>query len=235
MPAAGRSRCAGVLKHMHGCFDFPKAILTKIEHQFICFLWSGSENVKCLFSAAWVNVCVPKSEGRLGLKRLKDFNESIMMRTLWNLVSGTVNPWTQWVKANYLKDKSFWTVKPPDDCSWAWRSILKKRVTALKYCKIIVGDGKSTFIWQDPWLIGDNLNLTTSRHSIMVSGLPYISKVYKMISANSDWIIPYKSTRAEDLKEIWRIIQAGPKPDIQDRDRMVWTLTTNGTFSSKSA
>jgi hypothetical protein len=48
-----------------------------------------------------------------------------------------------------IKDRNFWLLKPPGDCSWSWRKILKLR--PLIHDKIIKVGGNEispdTFIW----------------------------------------------------------------------------------------
>ncbi|KAF6135758.1 hypothetical protein GIB67_028614 [Kingdonia uniflora] len=70
-----------------GCFDFSKGVLERIEQMLTRFLWSGNDEQKCVSAVSWDDLCMPKKEGGgLGIKKLKDFNNSLLMRTLWGVV-----------------------------------------------------------------------------------------------------------------------------------------------------
>ena len=45
-----------------------------------------------------------------------------------------------------LKGRSFWLVKPTQDCSWGWRKLLKLRFIARNLLSFEVGDGSNIFL-----------------------------------------------------------------------------------------
>ena len=54
----------------------PKKILRDIEQRVRKFLWSGKLFGHCVAKVAWDDVCLPKSEGGLGIKNLIDWNKT---------------------------------------------------------------------------------------------------------------------------------------------------------------
>lgn len=52
-------------------FILPKKIIKLLEQKFNRFLWSGTDSIKAEAKVSWELVCVPKTEGGLGLKRLE--------------------------------------------------------------------------------------------------------------------------------------------------------------------
>ena len=68
-----------------------------------------------------------KNEGGLGLKSLHIWNEALMAKHLWNVLTDKESIWVKWVKTQWLKDDSVWVVKPNQDTSWCWRQILALR------------------------------------------------------------------------------------------------------------
>jgi hypothetical protein len=54
-----------------GIFILPKRTIKSIEHKFNRFLWNGKDIEATKAKVAWSNVCFPKKEGGLGLKRLE--------------------------------------------------------------------------------------------------------------------------------------------------------------------
>lgn len=49
------------------------------------FLWQGVELKSSGAKVAWASVFVPKKEGGLGFKRMKEWNRASMLRHMWAL------------------------------------------------------------------------------------------------------------------------------------------------------
>nr|GEV06785.1 RNA-directed DNA polymerase, eukaryota, reverse transcriptase zinc-binding domain protein [Tanacetum cinerariifolium] len=69
-------------------FVLPKNICTSIDRILKDFLWSFKESRKGFTSVAWKDICVPKSQGGLGLRSMKLMNEGLMIKYLWNIIRG---------------------------------------------------------------------------------------------------------------------------------------------------
>ncbi|GJY11382.1 hypothetical protein Tco_0379567 [Tanacetum coccineum] len=72
-----------VLGSMHiywaSVFILPSRILLDIEQLMRGFLWCQGKMMKGKSKVAWEVVCLPKSEGGLGVRRLELFNKTILM------------------------------------------------------------------------------------------------------------------------------------------------------------
>jgi len=62
-------------------------------------------------------VCLPKKEGGLGLKRLEVWNQAAIMRHILLLFTRAGSLWVAWVLKYLLKGRSFWEVKVPQGSS----------------------------------------------------------------------------------------------------------------------
>ena len=49
------------------------------------FLWSGSDMRTNGAKVAWDQVCLPKKEGGLGIKRITEWNKIALLKHIWNL------------------------------------------------------------------------------------------------------------------------------------------------------
>ncbi len=67
-----------------------------------------------------------------------------------------------WVKANLIKQKCFWTMKVPGDCSWCWRKILQLRAIVRPFIRHQIGTGKEVFFWHDFWQRSGPLSTVTA-------------------------------------------------------------------------
>jgi hypothetical protein len=101
-----------------GIFILPKKIIKSIEQKFSRFLWNGKDVETAKAKVTWSDVCFPKKEGGLGLKRLEVWNQTFMLSHIWGIFPRSSSLWVAWVKANLLRKKSFWSVGILQNCSW---------------------------------------------------------------------------------------------------------------------
>ena len=138
---------------MYRCsmFIIPKYTITKIEKIFSSFLWSGKVgNARCA-KVSWKSVCLPKEEGGLGLRPVKDSNDASVMKHIWNLFYRKDSLWVAWVQRLYLRQGSVWCARTPSYCSWSWRKILQLRERVRPFIRHKVYNGVGTFLWHDFW------------------------------------------------------------------------------------
>ncbi|XP_028057939.1 uncharacterized protein LOC114261825 [Camellia sinensis] len=211
-------------------FILPKKVVKDIEGVFRAFLWFGSELKKYGAKVSWDKVCSPKKGGDLGLKSMGVWNKAVIAKHIWFLFSGGERSmWCQWVKSYLLKGRSFWKVKVPTDSSWVWRKILGLRPIIYPYMKYSVGDGNSVFFWFDNWhplgslwaKFGDRIMYDTA-----------VNFRVSRINSNSSWRWPTSIP-----VDICDLIQSTPQALIprSSPDKLMWTLSTDGLFSIKSA
>ncbi|GJS81053.1 hypothetical protein Tco_0747594 [Tanacetum coccineum] len=59
---------------------------------------------------AWKEVCKPKSHGGLRIKLLGPWNETLLVKHIWNIANRKETLWVKWVHAVKLKGRSFWDI-----------------------------------------------------------------------------------------------------------------------------
>lgn len=67
-------------------FPIPVTIIDKISSICRRFFWGGTKP-----KVAWVDICLPKNEGGLGLKDCKNWNKVMLLKTLWDIHSNKSN------------------------------------------------------------------------------------------------------------------------------------------------
>ena len=136
---------------MYWCslFIIPKYTTSKIEQIFSNFLWSGKMGSARHAKIRWESVCLPKEEGGLGLRRVKDSNDANVMKHIWNLFYRKDSLWVAWVRRLYLRQGSLWCAKVPSICSWSWCKLLQLRDRIRPFIKHKVCNGTGTFLWHD--------------------------------------------------------------------------------------
>jgi hypothetical protein len=187
--------------------------INKIER---AFLWSAKETTtgaKCKVN--WEAVCRPKKLGGLGVLHMGKFATALRLRWRWlewknpgKIWAGLGNPCTS------------------DDMDIFYASTT-----------ITLGNGKKTPFWHAPWLNG--------RKPIDVAPLIYASskrKNWKVAQAlhEQSWIakidltLPFSLDHLSQFVDLCSLI-AQIDLHVDQEDNIVWRLTANGEYSTKSA
>jgi len=64
-------------------FRAPAGIVSSIKSILINFLWGGGEDHRKIARVDWDSICMSKEVGGLGVKRLKEFNISLLAKWCW--------------------------------------------------------------------------------------------------------------------------------------------------------
>ena len=82
-------------------FKAPTGIISSIESILkICF-WGGGEDVRKIAWVAWDSVCLPKEEGGLGVRRMREFNVALLGKWCWRMLVDRNGLWYRVLKARY--------------------------------------------------------------------------------------------------------------------------------------
>jgi hypothetical protein len=205
-------------------FILPKKIYHLLTQKFSRFLWGGSDSHPAHAKVAWVELCVPKREGGLGLKMLEDWNKASMLRHIWNLFVKSGSLWVAWINAYVLKGRSFWGVKIPQSCSWSWRKLLKLREVAKTFIRFKVGAGDNIFIWHDLWHPDGILIEKYGFRPIYDAGSHTNAKLSSFI-CNNQWNWP--PARSDALVCIQSQLPLVP---LGESDQVLWNFSKTGTY-----
>lgn len=130
-------------------FRLPKSCLETIESMCSAFLWSGSPHSNIKAKVAWHDICKPKQEGGLGIRRIADSSRVFALSLIWRLLTNSGSLWVAWTKQNLLRRRCFWDISDTGAGSWIWRKLLKLRQQAASYLRSAIGNGRNTLFWFD--------------------------------------------------------------------------------------
>ncbi|KAL2231031.1 UNVERIFIED_CONTAM: hypothetical protein Sindi_1697500 [Sesamum indicum] len=116
-------------------FILPKAIIKQIEKRLRNFLWKGTYT-SGYAKVAWKDVCKPIVEGGQGIKDIGILNRALMAKKLCD--------------HGRLCDNSIWAINEKGG-SWGWRKLLRLRSSILPITEFLIGEGRTFFLWKDPW------------------------------------------------------------------------------------
>lgn len=201
-------------------FILPKGCLDTIESMCAAFLWSGSPSVTYRAKVSWDDVCFPKEEGGLGLRKLRDTSRVFALRLIWLLFTQTGSFWVAWTNKYLLKDGTYWDAKDGTAGSWAWRKLLKLHPLAYEYLKYEVSDGKSVSFWFDDWLGMGKLIEATGDIGTQYLGVARHASIADAADENG-WKIRSRGNRR--FPDIYEKIYAVPLPNnLAGPDKVLW-------------
>ena len=100
-----------VLGSMHvywaSVFILLTGIIHDIEQLMCCFLWCQGEMNRGRAKVSWDDLCLPKKEGGLGVRKLEKFNVALMSSHVWKILTYKETLWVRWIHSYKLKNKSF--------------------------------------------------------------------------------------------------------------------------------
>lgn len=230
---AGRLQLAiSVLSSMQvywaSVFILPVSVSKEIEKLIRNFLWGGAEMAKGKAKVAWKDVCMPKSEGGLGIRPLILWNKTLVAFHLWSVVANRQSLWVKWIHTYRLKGRNFWEVKVPWDASWSWKKILGMRNDFRPFIQHRVGDGKSISFWFDTWTMAGPLVNFFSIREISAMGLSGKEKLADFY-VNGKWAWPRGL-----MEKVPDCDEQVPEIDQSLEDRVVWCSRNGSDHSFKT-
>ncbi|XP_061955562.1 uncharacterized protein LOC133677489 [Populus nigra] len=171
-------------------FILPTFIIRRIKGIFAAFIWKGTSLTPTGAKVAWASLCYPKSEGGLGIKRIKDWNKAAILKLVWRILTESSSVWVSWIHSTLLRGRCFWFYTAPSSSTWSWRKLLLSRTWSKGYFVPFIGNGRHTFLWLDYWLpSGRRLCDLLPFRLLSSTHLPWNAKVAEIISGGI-WAFP---------------------------------------------
>ena len=103
----------------------------------------------------WNSICKPKEEGGLGIRHLRQMNQSLLGMWLWRIGEGSDGLWRQVLDWKYSVPRNGWELQDAHKKSSAiWRGFLSVKKPFMENIKYQAGSGKMIIFWKDRW-VGD--------------------------------------------------------------------------------
>ncbi|KAF6175182.1 hypothetical protein GIB67_022863 [Kingdonia uniflora] len=209
-----------------GIYKWPISVIQEGERCIWNFLWSRSSETRKACTVSWEKVCKQRNEGRLGIRKLKDINLSLLMKLAWKFLEGG-DDWAKFIRAKFTARNGDLYTYFRGSSVWAglkWAMPMVKQHTGW-----IAGDGKDIDLWRDNWCalesikeLVDNKNIPWKQMKAKVS----------CIITNGKWTAPQ-----DLLTVLTRLnIELGSIKIYRGRrDQKIWEPNLQGKFSMQSA
>ncbi|KAL2225363.1 UNVERIFIED_CONTAM: putative mitochondrial protein [Sesamum indicum] len=126
-----------------------RAVIKEVEKRLRTFLWKGT-SMTGYATVPWKDVCKPE-EGGLGIKDIGILNRALMTKKLCDVIRcDRTSIWAEWLQHGRLRNNSIWTVGEQGG-SWGWRKLLRMRSYIQPMVELHIGDGRTFYLWKDPW------------------------------------------------------------------------------------
>jgi hypothetical protein len=172
---------------------------------------------------------IPKSKGGMGFRDLHCFNQAMLAKQCWRLLSDPDSLCAQVLRAKYYPDGDLVNAVLKKNSSFTWRSIMLGLKTFKRGCIWRPGDGGTIDIWSDQWIPSSpTRKILTPRGSIL------LSKVQELIDPTTgkwDEVLIRDNFRLGDVERILQI----PLPNFGQPDFVAWHFNKSVCFSVKSA
>ncbi|GJU34638.1 uncharacterized protein Tco_1182992 [Tanacetum coccineum] len=209
-----------VIASMHvywsSVFILPSRIMLDIEQLMRSFLWCNGEMRRGKAKVAWEDICLPKDEGGLGIRRLDHFNVALISSHVWSILTRKESLWVKWIHTHKLRGRNFWDYPFRGNMTWGWRKILQICPIIRKFIWYKIGNGSSISTWFDNWSMHSPVIQSITPRDIHAAGFSMQTTVADVVSQNA-WTWPLEWANRYPL------IFAMTVPSLnEDNDQVVW-------------
>lgn len=208
------------------CFKLLISLYKQIQSALTRFWWDLSPEVRKM--ASWKRLTLPKSCGGLGFREIEQFNDALLAKITWRILSNPESLLAQTLLGKYCLHDLLMMVNASSSCSHGWRGVLVGREVLRKGMSWIVGIGSSINVWTDPWLsldrpLSPNGPPTSANIALLVADLIHpVTGEWNLAAIRSH--LPHY----EDLIKKIVLSSCGMS------DSLVWLPEKSGTYSTKT-
>ncbi|KAL8133670.1 hypothetical protein AgCh_008927 [Apium graveolens] len=210
-------------------FLLPKQICSDLENIMCKYWWrSSASKPKGIHWMSWDRMCMKKSEGGLGFRKLHDFNLALLGKQGWRLITNQESMVSKIYKARYYPNGSFLTAKLGSNPSYVWRSVLESQEMLKAGVARRVGNGTTVDIEHDPWLPCEMDPYIHTHHQTLQG-----NKVVSLLAMDQNtWDVDLINDLF--IERDANLILSIPVRRL-DNDSWFWRKEKMGTYSVKSA
>ncbi|KAM1381510.1 hypothetical protein ACFX1T_033882 [Malus domestica] len=211
-------------------FKFPAMVCHDFD-TLVADFWWGSQGAKR--KTHWVSkevLGLPKDLGGLDFRNFSEFNDALLVKQCWRLISDPTSLWARVVKARYFPNCSFWDATKGGRAYWAWTSLLVGREVIQNGSHWQIMGGHDVRVWVDRWLHSLTSGHPEALGEVAVSPNLRVNSLicHESLEWDIDFLQPFI------FEEAQLVIKCLPLGDIRCKDQLVWDASKNGKYSVKS-
>jgi hypothetical protein len=172
---------------------------------------------------------MPKKKGGMGFQNYEDFNQALLAKQAWRMVTAPNSLCARVLRARYFENGDFLSAACPKKASYTWRSILHGRELLKEGLIWRVGNGSNINVWSQNWMPRSTLQKPFGHRPDVE-----VTKVQELLLPDgAGWNVNKLSECffESDVADILKI----PVGRAGSEDYLAWNYTKNGEFSVQSA
>jgi hypothetical protein len=200
----------------------------KITSIITRFWWGGDEHKQKIHRKKWCDIVVPKIVGGMGFRDFQLFNQAMLAKQGWRLMTKPDSLCAKVLRGKYYHDSDFLSARKKKNSSHVWRAILHGREGLCKCLIKCVGDGSTIRVFDDPWIPANS------------NGQPLCKPREAKVTMVDELIDMERMCWSKEKLEV-NLIETDRRAVCQiplgrfAEDEWAWTQEKNGVFLVRSA
>lgn len=173
---------------------------------------------------------MPKEEGGLGFHEIQKFNDALLAKQLWRILTQPNLLMFRVLRAKYFPTGGLLKAEATNNASWLWKCWMGAKYVLEMGLRCQVGDGRSIRVWEVPWLHNvpkfipqpkqpKGLQVTWARELMTSNGKEW----------NADLLLnQFSQKEAATIRTI-------PISQVGNKDMLVWNFNLKGAYTVQSA
>ncbi|KAG2290102.1 hypothetical protein Bca52824_049706 [Brassica carinata] len=210
----------GMVNFWSSVFALPKRFYEKVDSLCCAFLWKNRTSSAAGARVSWSDICKPKKEGGLGLRRLEEFQQVFNLKRVWNFFSGSGSLWVAWLHSNVFSRRCYWMTADSQRLSPTVRSMIRIKETVAEFLRCSIGDGRAASFWYDYWThMGPLIEGFGQRgpQELRIT----LESVVADATVNGEWQLPPARSNVVETLQIVLSTMTPPAP-TRGVDRFLW-------------
>lgn len=209
-------------------FKVPFSVCDDLTRMVRNFYRGSAEGKRRVHWRGWDHLMQPKAKGGVGFRDFRMFNQALLARQAWRLLTKPDSLCAQVLKARYyplgrLDDTVF-----TGNASSSWQAISYGLDLLKKGLVWRVGNGRSIRVWRDKWI-----SRPYSYKPISPQGRCRIRFVSDLLNQNGSWNYELLNEYFVDA-DVQEIAKIRASPRLEE-DVIAWGPGKHGVFTIKSA
>ena len=147
-----KSVAQAIPTYIMSCFQLPDGICEKMRATVSNYWWGFEGGKKKMHWRSWAWMSTPKFLGGMGFRDMKIFNQAMLGRQCWRLITEPDSLCAKVLKGRYYPKSSFLDSGPTKSCSFTWRSLMHGKSLLERGILWRVGNGEDIRITKDKWV-----------------------------------------------------------------------------------
>ncbi|RVW15964.1 putative ribonuclease H protein [Vitis vinifera] len=235
-----RSTLSSMPIYLMSLLRIPRAVSLRLEKIQRDFLWGGGALKKKPHLVKWDTVCLDKSKGGLGVRRLSILNRALLCKWNWRFANERDKLWRRVISRKFGEEEGGWYSKEVREGFGVgfWKDIRKEGALLQNRVGFSVGNGRRVKFWKDNWCGNSTLcNSFPSLYAFASYKEAWIEEMWDHFGGEGVWSPrfsrPFNDWEVEEVERLLVIIRERRLNPLA-KDCLLWKETKDGIFSVKS-